>query len=148
MTWLSDEDYHFIYTRAVRLCVDLIIRNDAGAVLLTQRTIPPKVGSWNLPGGGVRFNETLQTAANRIAQKELGVTIALGPLLGVCEMRGEVVYENETRHSISVVFEATIKTGTLTISDEASALTYATTIPAHIYPEHGEFLRSHGILNN
>jgi colanic acid biosynthesis protein WcaH len=146
MTWLSDEDYQFIYTRVVRLCVDLVIKNEAGAILLTKRTIPPQSGTWHLPGGGVRFGETIDQAAARLATEELGITLRLETVLGICEMPGEVMNENDIRHSVSVVYRATIVSGTPTVNTEASSLSYFTTIPAEIYREHGQFLRAHHLL--
>ena len=47
-------------------------------VLLVQRAKPPFVGQWCIPGGKVRFGETLQQAAEREILEETGIVIEAG----------------------------------------------------------------------
>lgn len=44
-------------------------------VLLIERALPPFVGSWALPGGFVRIDETLDRAAERELTEEAGVRV-------------------------------------------------------------------------
>ncbi|MEM8638246.1 MAG: NUDIX domain-containing protein [Cyanobacteria bacterium P01_G01_bin.54] len=59
------------------LTVDCVVFGwDAQAtlqVLLIRRNLPPFQGQWALPGGFVRLDETLETAARRELQEETGV---------------------------------------------------------------------------
>jgi ADP-ribose pyrophosphatase YjhB (NUDIX family) len=71
---LSDKEFREIYSKVPRLCVDLLIRNDTGQVLLTLRRKNP-ANTWHLPGGTVFVDETLQQAAERIAKEELSMEV-------------------------------------------------------------------------
>ena len=44
-------------------------------VLLVKRGRPPNAGQWAIPGGRVRFGESLQQAAEREILEETGITI-------------------------------------------------------------------------
>ena len=69
--------------------VGVYIFNDDGTkVLLTQRG--PKARheqfKWEGPGGALDPDETYEQAAHREIMEELGITIMLGPVVGVFEL--------------------------------------------------------------
>src|SRR3989338_6261989 len=80
---LPNEEYRRIFSRVPRVCVDLIIKDENLGVVLVKRTIPPALGQWHLPGGGVLFGETLEEAVLRIAQNEIGIHVEVNKLAGV-----------------------------------------------------------------
>jgi len=57
--------------------IDLIIENANQQYLLGMRNNKPAQGSWFVPGGRIRKNETIAAALARISMAELGVAMTL-----------------------------------------------------------------------
>lgn len=77
-----------------------IPRDRDGRVWLLRRAMgPPGGGLWTFPGGFVDLGESVEGAAHRETMEEMGIEIALGPLVGV--------YSREDDRVVLVVFEAT-----------------------------------------
>lgn len=57
--------------------IDLIIENANQQYLLGMRNNKPAQGSWFVPGGRIRKNETIAAALARISMAELGVALTL-----------------------------------------------------------------------
>lgn len=87
--WLPDETFKSIIQHTPLISIDLIVRNEAGEVLLGKRVNAPAKGYWFVPGGRVRKNETLDDAFVRLVKEELciesGITRADAKFLGVFE---------------------------------------------------------------
>jgi ADP-ribose pyrophosphatase YjhB (NUDIX family) len=143
--WLSEKDYNFIYSRTPRLCVDLVIKDKRG-VVLSLRDIEPGKNTWHLPGGRVKFRESIPAAATRIAKAELGIKIKLGKLIGVMEFPDEI-QKGQQRHSISVAFLATIQSGQIKGTWQAGRVEFFKKLPKPTYPEHAKFLKEKKLLN-
>jgi len=58
------------------LSIDLLVRDDTGAMLLGWRRNRPARDCWFVPGGRVRKGETLDEAFTRIARSELGTALS------------------------------------------------------------------------
>lgn len=78
---------------------DIIIRHDAGIVLIKRKN--PPLG-WALPGGFIDYGETAESAAKREAKEETGLDIFDLQLFGVYSEPGR----DPRHHTISVVFRA------------------------------------------
>ncbi|HST80515.1 MAG TPA: NUDIX hydrolase [Kineosporiaceae bacterium] len=63
-----------------RIAAAALIRDETGRFLLVEPTYKP---TWLLPGGVVEANEDPMTACAREVQEELGLDLAVGPLLVV-----------------------------------------------------------------
>jgi ADP-ribose pyrophosphatase YjhB (NUDIX family) len=85
-------------------CGAAILRD--GALLLVKRRKAPEAGCWSLPGGKVDFLERAESAAVREIAEEIGVAIALGPLLCLTQMIGV-----DGQHWVSPVYRAALATG-------------------------------------
>lgn len=144
--YLTKEEYDFIYDRVPRLCVDLVIKNEKG-ILLTWRKIDPQKNTWHLPGGRVRFSESLDKAAKRIAKQETGITIAIDDFLGVMEFTREV-QDGKIRHSVSIALLVHPITGKLKESWQSSEAQFFLSAPEAIHKIHWNFLKSKNLLQD
>lgn len=59
--------------------VDLWIQNSKGQVLLSWRDDPFYGQGWHIPGGCIRFGETMAQRIEKTAQQELGCTVTFDP---------------------------------------------------------------------
>src|SRR5919107_4140953 len=69
-----------------------------GRIILLRRGFDPGKGLWTFPGGFVDLGESVEDAARREADEELGIAIALGPLVGV--------YSRADNRIVLIVFAA------------------------------------------
>ncbi len=138
--WLSDREYLRIFSRVPRLCVDLAILGPGG-LLLGWRSHDPSPNTWNLPGGRVRFRETVTKAAQRIARTELGVGLRGIRVLGVMEFLNEVD-RGTPIHSVSVVVSASLA-GKLKPNGRTARFRH---VPRSFYPVHRRFALVHGLI--
>ena len=81
---LSKAEFEAIYSKVPRLCVEVVIRN-ANGVVLVKRDIPPRKGWWHFPGGTVLLGERLTDAVERVARDELGVEVEIKKQIGYLE---------------------------------------------------------------
>lgn len=93
--------------------VGALIFNSKQQLLLTKRGLKAKneVGKWEIPGGQVEFNETLQQALKREIKEELDVEIEVVRLLHVVNH----IILQEKQHWVSSTFICRIKKGTVAI---------------------------------
>lgn len=76
-SWLDKESFRHIVASTPLIAIDLIVRNDAGQVLLGQRLNRPAQGYWFVPGGRVRKDERLAAAFERLTEDELGIRLPI-----------------------------------------------------------------------
>lgn len=135
MSYLTEKDYDFIYSKAPRICVDLVIKTYSG-VHLIMRDIQPYKGKYHLPGGRVRFRESISKAISRISKNEIGIDVKVKCVLGFMEFTRET-QKGQKRHSISIAFLCK-PVGTLiseVIKDKAV-----------IHPVHYKFLKDNNLI--
>lgn len=71
--------------KRLKASVAVVIRNDAGEVLVTRRPDDPAdelAGIWGFPAVTRRRGETERSAAGRIGPLKLGVTLSIGARIG------------------------------------------------------------------
>ncbi|MEK7174229.1 MAG: NUDIX domain-containing protein [Patescibacteria group bacterium] len=135
---LSDEEYRFTYSRAPRICVDLIVHKE-NSFLLTKRAIEPFKGLWHFPGGRIFYKESVDEAIARISEAEVGLTVKNKELLGYLE----VLEDGKYVHSVSMVFLVQFDSGEIRGSLQAQEVKIFEEIPEDTHPVHEEFLRTH-----
>lgn len=134
-TRLSDKDFKYIYGRAPRLCIDLIIQKQQG-VVLSKRDIPPAKGKWHLPGGSVLFGEKLAEAVKRVAKEETGLEIKIEKIIGVVEYSSKSGFGQ----SIAVMFLTRLQAGRLRGCAQAREIRFFKYLPNNTIVEQGKFL--------
>jgi ADP-ribose pyrophosphatase YjhB (NUDIX family) len=112
---LPQAEFDAIYARVPRLTVEVVIASAQNGVVLTLRTLGPCQGLWHIPGGTVRFGEPLVDAVTRVARDELGVSVAVGEMLGYIEYPSH--YENGLDCPVGIAFAAKIVAGDLPQTD-------------------------------
>ncbi|HXF64504.1 MAG TPA: NUDIX hydrolase [Caldilineaceae bacterium] len=113
------------YPDAPLVGVGVAVFDDAGRVLLVQRSRPPRAGQWGLPGGLVDLGERLADAARREVAEECAIAIEIGDVVGTFEpierdAEGKVEY-----HYVVIDFWARHRSGVPQAQDDAAAVAWA-----------------------
>ena len=137
-TWLSNEDYDFVFNLVPRLCVDLIIRKEGG-IILSFRDIEPNKDFWHMPGGMVYKNESIENAAKRIAKKESGLDLSIMKLIGFIEFPHEM-QAGKDRHTVSIVLEVKAIGGEAKTDFQSKKINVFTDLPNNMHPVQENFL--------
>ena len=74
MAKLNNPDFLSVVSHTPLVSIDLIVHDEQGRYLLGRRVNRPARGSWFVPGGRVRKDESLDAAFQRLTREELGVT--------------------------------------------------------------------------
>ena len=130
-----------IVGRSPALAVDAIIQTPRGVVLIKRGKEPFK-GLWALPGGFVRYGESVERAARREAEEETGLKIKLKRLVGVYSKPGR----DPRGHVVSVCFLAEKQGGKLKAgSDAAEAKVFKLPPRGELAFDHEQMLKDAGI---
>jgi colanic acid biosynthesis protein WcaH len=87
MAFLTDPEFACVVRSAPLVSIDLILRSPDGKILVGRRENEPAKGTYFVPGGIVRKDETLDHAFERILWSETGLRQArsMARFLGVYE---------------------------------------------------------------
>jgi ADP-ribose pyrophosphatase YjhB (NUDIX family) len=135
---IPKEEFDAIFSRVPRLTVEIILRTDDG-VVLTKRSMEPRLGQWHIPGGTVRFGESLIEAVKRVAKDELNVDVEVGKLLGYIEYP-KMAADGYNGWPIGMAFEADIINGELNGSEQGEEVGCFKKTPSGTISEQARFL--------
>jgi ADP-ribose pyrophosphatase YjhB (NUDIX family) len=96
----------------------VVLREDE--LLLVRRGLPPGQGLWSLPGGAVELGEELPAGLKREIREECGISIQIGPIVGVFDA---IFRDQDNRvqyHYVLIDFLADYLAGELTAGSDAS----------------------------
>lgn len=136
--WLPEDEFHAIYRRVPRLCVEVVVVAPGRGVLLALRDIPPNVGAWHIPGGTVLFAEPVVEAVRRVARAEIGLDVAVGELLGYIEYPSH--YTNGLDSPVGLAFRAEPVGGVPGSDRLPDGCAWFTRLPEGLYAEQRAFL--------
>ena len=107
---LSHELFWLISSLVPIVNVDLLIVNDNGQLLLTWRDDEFYRRCWHIPGGCIRFGETMIQRAHETAKMELGIDVIIDeqPLAirdAINPPFHDRRYPNERRHNVSILYK-------------------------------------------
>ena len=108
---LGDELFLFASTLMPVVNVDLLVFNDKDQVLLSWRNDPHCGCGWHVPGGCLRFKETLENRVHKTAINEFGVDVEMNSeAIGLFEIfspnfRDGIEDQRERAHFITIVYE-------------------------------------------
>ncbi len=141
---LPQDEFDWIFSRVPRLTVEVVITEPRRGVLLSLRDIEPCRGMWHLPGGTVRFGEPAVEAVRRVAEAELGLTVAVGELLGYIEYPSH--YEHGLDSPLGLAFAADAADGV----DAPAGCEWFRALPENMHEEQKSFLRGFvaGVLDD
>lgn len=108
---LGEELFLFVSSLVPIVNVDLLVYNSKGQFLLTKRNDPHCGIGWHVPGGCIRFKETLDTRIRKVAKSELGLvdfTYEKNPIKVFEIFSTEERYidnQDERAHFITIVYK-------------------------------------------
>ncbi len=91
-----------------------IIQDEAGNVL---SLLSAYSRSWQLPGGGVKYGESLEQAVRREASEELGLQLR--------DLRMTALLDDTSGRGLHAVYRATLAAGPIRLSEEHTRWRYA-----------------------
>jgi colanic acid biosynthesis protein WcaH len=101
---LPDELFYYISRTTPLVNVDLLIKDENGRTLLSWRDDEYSGKGWHVPGGIIRFKETLEYRIRKVAETEIGADVAFdGTPIAINQ---HIHQEREIRsHFISVLYK-------------------------------------------
>ena len=101
---IPDQLYHKILEVMPIPCVDLLVTDKQGKVLLLKRKNEPAKGQWWFPGGRVYFGETRRAAAIRKLKEECGLVGETVIEIGTYEVILDMPAMKGRSHGITTLF--------------------------------------------
>ena len=115
---LPDEVFCFISKLTPMVNVDLLIKDENGRTLLAWRNDPFSKQGWHLPGGIVRFKESLENRVEKVAQTEIGVEVDFDP---IPIDFNEIISEHNVRgHFLSFLYKCSLSGSFIPSNEELS----------------------------
>lgn len=120
---IPPEEYRIIAQNVPIVSIDLLVHHNGGLVLGKRQNEPAK-GEWFVPGGTVLKGESRIQALHRIANKELGVDVIVGEVLGTYEHFYESAATSNvnSKQYLATAYVVTPKSGSLESDSQHESL--------------------------
>lgn len=104
---LPDDLFYYVTTVTPMINVDLLVKDEKKRTLLSWRDDQYTGKGWHLPGGIIRFKETIETRIKKVAEVELKTSVEYDPKpIGVYEIFNKK--RNIRGHFISLLYKCTL----------------------------------------
>lgn len=100
----------------------VILENKKHEILLVKRKFSPKIGYWDLPGGFVENNETIEQSIHREVKEELNIQIS--NLKYVTSSTDHYLFKEINYPTICMIFAAKMKTKNIKFQDDISGFKF------------------------
>lgn len=110
--------FHFYVNPAPTNAV--ILLNDKDEILLVRRKVEPKKGYWDLAGGFVNFDESLEKSVKREIKEELGINLTNFKYFASTADR--YFYKGINYYTVCSIFVAKIGRENITPADDVSEI--------------------------
>ena len=100
---LPDEVFYYISSTTPLINVDLMIKDECGRILLSWRDDQYSGKGWHIPGGIIRFKETIEERIYQVSINEVGCVVEYDPVPLTVK---QVIHKdrNKRAHFISLLF--------------------------------------------
>lgn len=105
---LPESLFRFVSSVTPMVNVDLLISNPQGQILLTWRDDGHYSPGWHVPGGIVRYKETVKERVSAVADLELGAEVECSHLLAIHEVTDTL--KSVRGHFISFLYACALVT--------------------------------------
>ncbi|RQW98675.1 NUDIX domain-containing protein [Micromonospora globispora] len=133
---------------ALVVAVTVVVRDDAGRVLLIKRS---DNSLWALPGGAQDVGESTAQAAIREVKEETGLQVEIDAISGIYSDPNHVIAydDGEVRQEFSICFRARLVGGTIRTSAESAHVQWTDPTKLVELPIHPSMLLRirHGLEN-
>ncbi len=136
---LPDEIFQLVSRLTPLVNVDLLIRDENNRILLAWRDDQYAGKGWHVPGGIVRYKESLETRIQKTAEREIGAKIQFNPEPIAIN---QLVCKHKNRgHFISLLFECVLSsnfvpTNTNLLQNDPGYLSWHNTCPDNLISVH------------
>ena len=114
-----------LYRKIIRLmpiaCVDLLVSDNTGRILMVKRKNSPAMGQWWFPGGRIFFGEPRSSAAERILEQECGLRPLSLKERGTFDLIFAETSLEPASHAITTIFHVVVGTDKVSLDDQSSA---------------------------
>ncbi len=153
---LPEELFMLVSTLMPVANVDLLITDEKERILLSWRDDPYFGQGWHIPGGCVRFGETMEQRIQATALSELGCEVEFDPepitVRDVLrEPRKELLNPDERGHHITVLFHCSLPKGVGIynhgrLETEPGYLKWFSQLPDNLLSVHDSYRNDRNIL--
>jgi colanic acid biosynthesis protein WcaH len=105
---IEEKLYKKIITVLPIPCVDLVVENQKGKILLLKRRNEPAKDQWWFPGGRIHFGELRKEAAVRKLREECGLLSDFFNEIGTYDLILHS-FDNQISHAITTVYHCKIE---------------------------------------